>query len=66
MQIVAFNVNHFAAFQLKGTAPDALIPDPAGSQVFKERWKAVLDKPDPFYNINLSLRFTDFSPKVDE
>lgn len=32
--------------------------------IFKEKWKDVLAKPDPFYNINLSLKYTDFSPDI--
>ena len=55
----------FAAFQFK-TAAENAVPDFDGNQIFKERWKDVLGKPDPFYNVNLSLRYTDFSPKVDE
>ena len=34
-------------------------------ELFKERWKEDLSKPDPFYNVNLTLRYSDFSPEID-
>ncbi|OGR88309.1 MAG: hypothetical protein A3A86_02145 [Elusimicrobia bacterium RIFCSPLOWO2_01_FULL_60_11] len=39
--------------------------DPARANNFREKWKDVLARPDPFYNVNLSLRYTDFSPEVE-
>ncbi len=34
------------------------------SSRFRDRWRAVLDKGDPYYNINFSLDRSDFSLKV--
>ncbi len=34
------------------------------SEVFRNKWKDVLDKGDPYYNVNFSLDRSDFSLKV--
>ncbi len=33
---------------------------------FRNKWKAVLEKGDPYYNPNFSLDRSDFSLKVEE
>ncbi len=40
--------------------------EPEAKKLFMERWEAFLSEPDPFYNINLSLKYTDFSPRINE
>ncbi|MBI2119613.1 MAG: glycosyltransferase [Elusimicrobia bacterium] len=32
---------------------------------FQLKWDEFLSRPDPFYNINLTLRYYDFSPRID-
>ena len=34
------------------------------SEIFRSKWKEVLDKGDPYYNVNFSLDRSDFSLKV--
>lgn len=36
------------------------------SQQFREKWKEVLEKGDPYYNVNFSLDRSDFSLKIKE
>ena len=36
------------------------------SALFRERWKEVLGKGDPYYNVNQTLNRSDFSLKTDE
>ena len=34
------------------------------SQRFREKWKAFLEKGDPYYNPNFSLDYSDYSLKI--
>ncbi|MBR1930498.1 MAG: glycosyltransferase family 2 protein [Lachnospiraceae bacterium] len=36
------------------------------SEAFREKWKALLAKGDPYYNVNFSLDRSDFSLKINE
>ncbi len=57
----------FAVIRSKnGNAHAAQFSGGADAKTFHGRWKSVLEKPDPFYNVNLSLKYTDFSPNVGE
>jgi len=38
---------------------------PRDKRIFQERWKETLSKPDPFYNVNQSRKYFDFSPDVE-
>ncbi len=31
---------------------------------FKEKWGEIIEKGDPYYNVNLTLDFSDFSPRI--
>ena len=33
---------------------------------FRSKWKEVLDKGDPYYNVNFSLDRSDYSLKIEE
>lgn len=33
--------------------------------LFKNKWEDILADPDPFYNINLTKKYFDFSPNID-
>ena len=44
-------------------APDVKKEADLEKKLFRERWHEVMEKGDPYYNPNLTLRRSDFSPK---
>jgi len=37
----------------------------ADVEVFKDQWRELLNRSDPFYNVNLTKKYYDFSPDID-
>ena len=55
----------FAALRYYGPGPNGAGGPHPEEGLFRSRWKDVLSKPDPFYNVNLTRKYFDFSPDVD-
>lgn len=55
----------FSTLMTHKSTPDLARFSLAEQKSFQLKWKEFLLEPDPFYNVNLTLKYYDFSPRID-